>query len=125
MHKKILIADDDPISLATLKKTLSEAGFSSALAQDGRKAWEMLSQNPQEFVLVIADRMMPHLHGMDLLLKMRQHPQLLNIPLAIITGEAEKQEVIAALQAGVFDFLYKPLDKDVLVAMVKKAISGS
>ncbi len=121
MNQKILIADDDPISLHVISQYLQEAGYQFATAHDGQQAWEFLSQAPEEFTVVIADRIMPHLHGLDLLLKMQQHPVLKNIPLIMLTGAAEKTEIVAALKAGVFDFLHKSIDKDLLLMTLKRA----
>lgn len=121
---KILLADDDPISLEALKKYLHEARFDYAIAENGQQAWEMLIRDPTYFTLVIADRIMPKLHGLELLLRMKQHTVLKNIPFVIITGAAEKQEMVTILKAGAFDFLYKPVERDLLLAIVKKAAMG-
>jgi FixJ family two-component response regulator len=69
---------------------------------------------------VIADRVMPHLPGTELAQRMQENPQLKSIPLILVTGIAEKEEVIEGIKAGARDFLYKPVEKDLLLAIVKK-----
>src|ERR1700722_9151255 len=102
--KKILLIDDDPIVLKIIAEYLANADYSYETAADGQHAWQLLSDDPQQFGVVICDRILPHLHGIDLLKKLRAHPQLKNIPFIMITGIADKQEHIEALKIGVFDF---------------------
>lgn len=119
---KILLVDDDPISLHVLNEYLSAEGYVVVAAADGRAAWELLQTNPTEFSAVITDRVLPHLHGIDILKNMLADPILKNIPVIMITGVAEHEERIEAIKAGIFDFLYKPIEKDLLLAVVRKAI---
>jgi len=118
----ILVTDDDPVSLRVLSETLKNARYSFVTAEDGGKAWELLQQSPEKFSLVVADRVMPGLHGLELFAKMRKHIVLKDIPLILLTGAAEKEDVVEAVQAGVADFLYKPLDADLLLAVVKRVL---
>lgn len=122
-HKyRILIADDDPISLHVIKKYLATAEYDVIAVQDGREAWKLLQESPENFAVVIADRIMPHLHGVDLLKLMQNNALLKKVPVIMITGIAEKEETVAALKGGVFDFLFKPVEKELLLAVVKKAL---
>lgn len=124
LKRKILIADDDAISLRVLKEYLLTANYPIVEATHGKQAWELLQQSPDEFVLAIIDRVMPHLHGIDLVRKMKQHPLLKDTPVIMLTGISEKEEVIEALRAGVNEFLYKPVEKELLIAVVKKILVG-
>ena len=118
--KKILIADDDPINLHSVTSYIKEAGYSYLTAENGQIAWEILTNSPNMINLVIRDRIMPKLHVIQLLANMQQHPLLKNIPLIMLTGEADKIDVIEATLAGVKDFLYKPIDKDLLLLLLKR-----
>jgi len=119
---KILIVDDDPISLAVVAQHLQIANYQCVIANHGQEAWELLQKTPKDFVMVIADRIMPYLHGIEVLAKMQQHSDLKEIPLIMLTGEADREEISAAFKAGVFDFLYKPVEKELLLAVVKRAL---
>lgn len=121
--KKILLIDDDPISLQVLINYLRNH-YEFATAADGLQAWEMLQAKPHDFAVVIADRIMPKLHGLQLLAKMQTHADLQKIPLILLTGEAEKAEQIAAIKAGIFDFLYKPINEQLLVSVLKRALKN-
>lgn len=122
IKSKLLIVDDDPISLRVLSEYLRGANYGFVAAENGQQAWEILQKSPQEFALVIADRIMPKMHGMELLAQMRQHQTLKNIPLIMLTGEVEKDEMVAAIKAGVFDFLHKPIEKELLLAVLKRVL---
>lgn len=122
MVDKILVVDDDTVSLMVVANHLEAANYRCVTAQHGLEAWEILQKTPQAFQLILTDRIMPHLHGLELLTKMQQHSVLKNIPLIMLTGEAEKAELLAAIKAGVFDFLYKPVEKELLLSVVKRAL---
>ncbi len=118
----ILIADDDAISLCVLKEYLLAAGYKIVIAEDGQQAWDLLVQAPENFALVIIDRIMPHLHGLDVVKRMQNNPLLKKTPAIMVTGVADKEEIVAALKAGVFDFLHKPIERELLLAVVKRAL---
>lgn len=119
---KLLIVDDDPISLRVLSEYLQDGNYAFFTAENGQQAWEILQKFPQEFALVIADRIMPKMHGLQLLAQMRKHEILKNTPLVMLTGEAEKEEIVVAIKAGVFDFLHKPIEKELLLAVLNRAL---
>jgi CheY-like chemotaxis protein len=119
---KILIAEDDALSLRMLTHYLQGTGYEYVTAFDGYNAWELLQQTPEQFQLVITDRIMPRLHGLQLLEKMKNHPLLAKIPVLMLTGVADKEEIIEAIRAGVHDFLYKPLEKELLLSVIKRTL---
>lgn len=119
---KLLLADDDPISLRILISYLTEANFEVITALHGQEALEMLRCSPHDYAAVIVDRIMPYMHGMELLHQVQNDPELKNIPIIVITGVADKDEMVEALRAGAFDFLYKPVERELLLAVVKKAL---
>lgn len=125
MKTQVLIVDDDPISLCVLTRYLIEADYAYVKAENGQQAWELLSDKPQEFAVVITDRIMPKLHGLELLAKMQAHPLLKQIPVIFLTGVAEKEEMIEVIKAGASDFLYKPIEKELLLAVLKRVMPMS
>ncbi len=64
---------------------------------------------------------MPKLHGLELLAKMQQM-SLDDIPLILFTGEASKEERCEAIAQGVYDFFYKPISRELLLAVLKKLL---
>ena len=121
--KKILIVDDDVISNRVITATLTAAAYKVESLDNAAAAWELLCQQPHDYSLVLVDRMMMGMDGMMLLHRIRTHPQFQNLPVVMITGEAEPEEYEAAIAAGAFDFIYKPIEKELLLSIITKAIS--
>jgi CheY-like chemotaxis protein len=119
---EILVVDDDPISVAVLRNFLIEAGFKVASAENGQIAFQLLQEFPERFSVIVLDRMMPVLSGIDLLHKIYVIPDLRQIPIIMLTSHAERDDVGAAVIAGVFDFLFKPIDKELLLMVIKRAL---
>lgn len=118
IQKQILLVDDDELCLKVLTQYLDEAQYSYITCKDGQRAWNYLQQHPNNFFVILSDRVMPHLHGLQLLAKMQK--QGLNIPLVLFSGVASKEERCEAIAHGVYDFFYKPVSKELLLALLKK-----
>lgn len=116
--KKILLVDDDRLFLRILAQYLDEVQYTYVSCQNGQQAWHYLQRYPNKFFVVLADRIMPKLHGIDLLVNMKKIS--LDIPLILFTGEASKEERCEAIAQGVYDFFYKPISKELLLAILKK-----
>jgi DNA-binding NtrC family response regulator len=110
--------DDDELSLKILSKYLDEAQYSYIICKNGQLAWNYLQHHHNKFFVVLSDRIMPHLHGLQLLAQMKL--KKLNIPLILFSGEASKEEICEALAQGAYDFFYKPISKELLLALLRK-----
>jgi len=124
MKTKVLVVDDDPGVLKILEEYLSGDEYMCVLADSGDKAWELMTKSLHNFSVVIADRMMPGLDGVQLTRRIRSNPAFVNIPVIMLTSTAERQEVIDAVQGGVFDFLLKPVEKNLLLLVLRRALSA-
>lgn len=113
----ILIVDDDPLSLKVLERHLVRAGYRVSTAKDGNEALEVvLRSSPQ---MVIADWMMPGMNGIELCAALRRIESGRKIYFLLVTGENEDENVVRAFDAGVDDYLLKPLNPKILLARVK------
>lgn len=119
---EILLVDDDPIILKILAEYLGAEGYRTGTAANGQEAWELLQKEPHRFSAMILDRMMPKMSGIDLLHKIRTMTVLHRMPIIMLTGHAEREDVGAAMIAGVYDFLYKPIDRDLLLLVLRRAL---
>jgi len=120
---KILVVDDDPISLRIAIHHLEQNGYDTIAAENGQQALNLLQSAPNEFSLVLTDRIMPKLHGLDLIKQMKADATLHNIPTIMLTGVADKEEMIETIKAGVFDFIYKPIEQELLLLTIKRALA--
>lgn len=114
---RALIVDDQSSIRSVLASHMSELGFTGvAQRKDGKEALEYLETNPTH--LVISDFNMPEMDGLELLKAVRANPKTKKVAFIILTGEANKDLVQKAVQAGVNNFLAKPYT----VAKLREAI---
>jgi two-component system chemotaxis response regulator CheY len=108
---KILIVDDFASMRRIIRNTLKQIGFKNVFeADDGTTALAMLEDQPVDVIL--ADWNMPKMSGLELLKKVRQDKALKSIPVLLVTAEAQKENVIEAIQAGVSNYIVKPFTPD-------------
>lgn len=119
----ILIVDDEPFNVRILAEYLSLADYQAETASDGLIAWELLSAHPERYDAVLLDRMMPNMNGMEVLAKMKAHPQLKQLPVIMQTAAASKQDILDGLKAGAYYYLTKPFEHDMLMSIVCTAVN--
>jgi len=110
---KILIVDDSPTMRRIVSNNLREIGYTQVTeAEDGEDAMTKLAEDTYD--LVITDWNMPNMDGLQLTLAIRRHERLHTLPVLMVTTRGLKQDVIAAMQAGVNGYVVKPFAADVL-----------
>jgi two-component system chemotaxis response regulator CheY len=108
---KILVVDDFSTMRRIVRNLLVELGFGNTLIQeadDGDNALAMLRSMP--FDLVVTDWNMPNVTGIDLLRAIRAEPSLKALPVLMVTAENNRDQIIAAAQAGVNGYIVKPFN---------------
>jgi two-component system chemotaxis response regulator CheY len=106
---KILVVDDFSTMRRIVRNLLVELGFSNPLIQeadDGENALVLLRSQP--FDLVVTDWNMPNMTGIDLLRAIRAEESLKGMPVLMVTAENNRDQIIAAAQAGVNGYIVKP-----------------
>ncbi|MCF6246060.1 MAG: response regulator [Desulfobacula sp.] len=118
---KVLIVDDFATMRRILKNVLKQLGFKNLVeADDGTTAWEILER--QQIDLIIADWNMPKLTGLELLKKVRASALHKTIPFLMVTAEAQKQQVLEAVQAGVSNYVVKPFTAEAIDNKLEKIL---
>jgi two-component system chemotaxis response regulator CheY len=125
---KFLVVDDFATMRRIVRTLLKELGFESVdEAEDGAAALAKLKQGGFDFV--VTDWNMPNMNGLDLLKALREHPELKDIPVLMVTAEAKRENIIAAAQAGASGYIVKPFTAAVLDEKLRrifdKMASGS
>ncbi len=106
---KILTVEDDAVARAVLRQALRRLGHESVEAADGEAAWELLQTEPVR--VIVSDWMMPRTDGLDLCRRVRARAGTDYIYVILLTSrDATEEHQMAATDAGVDDFLTKPLD---------------
>lgn len=115
----LLVVDDEQNIRRMLAMFLESRGHEVQAAADGAGALALLSEEP-DVRLVLSDLRMAQMNGLDLLEKVRQqHPET---PVVLMTAYATVQSVVAAMNAGAYDYLTKPLSLDLLQRVVDRAL---
>jgi len=118
--KIILVVEDKESLLKFMQVNLGVEGYEVIGATTGRQAWELArSQYPD---LILLDLMIPHMGGWELLAKLKAHPDLHTVPVAIITATASAEEEARARRMGAADYLIKPLSASELVRRVARLL---
>jgi len=116
---KILVVDDFSTMRRIVKNLLKQLGYENIEeAEDGAQAYSKLKNGG--FGFVVSDWNMPNMDGLDLLKKVRSDPELKDLPILMVTAEAEKEKVITAIQAGVNNYIVKPFTGEVLKEKMDK-----
>jgi sigma-B regulation protein RsbU (phosphoserine phosphatase) len=107
---KILIAEDEPVAGKILKHALESSGHEVTITYDGVQAWEAFDRDPVR--VVVSDWLMPVLDGLGFCQKVRERKKTLYTYFILLTSQETTQENYdLASDAGVDDFLSKPLDR--------------
>lgn len=104
----ILAVDDDPVNLNVLKSILSTEAYEITLVNSADKALQLL--NSEQWDLLIADVMMPHMSGYDLTRKVREQYSLSELPVLLLTARTQPSDIYAGFLAGANDYVTKPVD---------------
>jgi two-component system response regulator PilR (NtrC family) len=115
---KVLVVDDEPDLLELLEMTLSRMGLDTSRAESVADAQRQL--DAQSFDLCLTDWNLPDGEGLRVVEHITQ--KALDVPVAVITAFGSAQNAVAALKAGAFDYLAKPVALEQLRALVKQAL---
>jgi len=123
MTEKILIVDDDVETLRLVGLMLQRQGYQIVAANNGTQAISMAqSENPD---LIILDVMMPDMDGYQVTTELRKDPQLNDTPILMFTAKSQVDDKVTGYDAGVDDYLTKPVHPAELVAHLKALLSRS
>ena len=115
---KVLVVDDEPDLLELLELTLSRMGLDTSRAQSVAEAIKTL--DAQSFDLCLTDMRLPDGEGLRVVEHITEKG--LDVPVAVITAFGSPENAVAALKAGAFDYLAKPVSLDQLRTLVRSAL---
>jgi two-component system chemotaxis response regulator CheY len=123
MQMQILIVDDYKTMLRIIRNLLKQLGFNNVdEATDGSMALQKLRD--KEYGLVISDWNMEPMTGIQLLREVRADAKLKALPFIMITAESKTENVIAAKEAGVNNYIVKPFNAATLKVKLTSVIGG-
>jgi len=118
----ILVVDDEILNLEIMTEYLGDL-YTVTTAENGQIAWDILAQSPEDFDVILLDRMMPDMSGMEVLEKIKQHPVLQHCPVIFQTAKATPADISEGLNAGAYYYLTKPFEEEILLSVTRTAVS--
>ena len=119
---RILIVDDMTTMRKLVTKSCQSLGFTNFVeAADGSLGWEALTNAEAPVGLIISDWNMPNCTGIDFLKRVRADARYKHLPFILVTAEAEKHQIVDAINAGVSGYVVKPFTPDGLAQKLEEA----
>jgi len=120
VNKKILVVDDDHMTVALISKVLINLGFEVLKAYDGQEALLIIKNNPVD--LIILDQMMPRMNGIKACALIKADKRFKHIPVIMFTASADESDRKISEQVGANGYCNKPLDVDVLTQKIHELL---
>jgi EAL domain-containing protein (putative c-di-GMP-specific phosphodiesterase class I) len=114
----VLLADDEPLLLNSLKRILEASGHTVETASNGRTALELIQR--EHFDTIISDISMPEVDGIQLLRAVRERDQ--DVPVILITGNPAVETAVQGVEHGIVAYLVKPFDLGEFQQIINKAV---
>jgi CheY-like chemotaxis protein len=118
---KVLVVDDDPLAIELILEYLEDGDYDVETAYDGDEAWALLDAEPDRFDVVLLDRRMPRMDGMEVMARIKEHAGLRSLPVIIQTAAADREQIIEGINAGAYYYLTKPFEREIMVSMIRAA----
>jgi CheY-like chemotaxis protein len=117
---KILIVDDEPLNVDILEQELAELGYQTVSAANGQEALAKVGAEAPDLILL--DVMMPGMDGFTVCRRLKEREETQLIPIVFMTALGGKENRLKGIEAGAYDFLTKPPDRQELLARIRNAV---
>ncbi|MBI5099241.1 MAG: response regulator [Nitrospirae bacterium] len=119
----ILVAEDNPVNQRLMTMMLNKMGNRVEIANNGKEAVEKFTDSPEKFDLIFMDIQMPEMDGYEAAVMIRERG-FNDVPVIALTANAMPGDKEKCLEAGMNDYLTKPVRKDAVIEIMKKWIAG-
>jgi two-component system response regulator MtrA len=123
LPKRIIYVEDDALMGDMVKDLLTQAGYLIGVIEHGTLAYETIAFKKPD--LVILDRSLPGMQGLEILQRLRTAPQTYLIPVLMLTAKGGEEMIDEGLGAGANGYLVKPFDPDTLIERVAEILRES
>ena len=117
----ILVVEDDRIERMFMEQQIKDLGHGMVTAENGQQALDTLMAMKDTIDVILMDRMMPVMDGITAVRRIKDIAELRRIPIVMITGAASARDIQEGIDAGVFYYLTKPVNEDVLKSVLSAA----
>ena len=119
-RKRILVAEDDPVTRRFVVSLLEESGYEVLVAEDGEHAVATaISARPD---LMVSDLVMPYRDGFEVLRAIRNDPRVASLPVLILSMRDREEDIVRGFEQGADEYVVKPFNARELVARVRKLL---
>lgn len=119
---KVLCVDDSMIMRKIIRECVDLLGYDFLEAGDGQQALEMVEKEFDGLELILLDWNMPVMNGYDALVALKADDRFKHIPIMMVTTEAERENVVKAIQAGAKHYVTKPFSQEDLTTKILEAL---
>ncbi|MCH8182179.1 MAG: response regulator [Proteobacteria bacterium] len=116
----ILVADDDPLIIRLLEHRLRHRGYDVISAPDGETALDLAIREKPDLILL--DGMMPGLDGFEVLRRLKENPETIQIPVVMLTARSQEGDIVNGLTSGAADYMVKPFIPEELIARIQRIV---
>lgn len=119
---RLLLADDDRVMRTMLRQALQNNNYDPKVVENGEEAVNLLRTHGDDIDAVILDREMPVMKGLEVVAFMKTDPKLAHIPVIMLTGSGQQEQIQEGIDAGVYYYLVKPVDNTLLRSVIESAL---
>lgn len=119
---KILSVDDSATMRRIIGRAVAVLGFDFIEAENGVQAMELLPQHASDLDLIILDVNMPEMDGFETLSRIKADARFRDIPVMMVTTEADRSRVVQAIQAGAVNYVTKPFNQEDLGTKIAQCL---
>ncbi|MDH5325236.1 MAG: response regulator [Gammaproteobacteria bacterium] len=123
--RRVLVVDDDEFNLEILQECLSRSGDQVTSVNNGTEALQCLRSATEAYHIVLLDRMMPNMSGLEVFEQMQADERLCRIPVVMQTAAATVGDIESGLSAGILYYLSKPYNREGLFSIMSTAVADT
>ncbi len=120
MERKILVVEDDLDILRLVTFSLEKSGYEVLTAVNGEEGLEKVADDRPDIILL--DLMMPFMDGAEMLERLKEIPDMKDVPVIILTARCEQQDIAAICAHGASDYVIKPFNLAELMEKIENAL---
>lgn len=121
--RRFLVVDDEPLNLEIIAEFLDNPLYELDLVLNAEQAMAKLDMPDAEYAIIILDRMMPGINGIELLHNIKAEQRFQRVPVIMQTAASTPEQVREGIEAGAYYYLTKPYEPKVLLAIIRAALA--
>ncbi len=118
--RTVMVVDDNPDIVAVIRTILEVEGYGLQFAYSGQETFNLLGEQKPDLILL--DILMPTIDGLEVLTRLKGHPDTASIPVILLTSMVQYKDVLIGYKRGASDYITKPFSNTQLVATINRLL---